>query len=149
MNTFVVGTDGDDSEEALSEIAQFARERGLVDDEYAQALLEREQAYPTGLPLPNRDYGIAIPHANPEYVNEHSLVLSVPDTPVTFDSMDDPAETVDARAILLLVVKDEDEYPDFLSSLISMFQRDSIATLVEDGRAEELLDRIIEECVPE
>ena len=149
MNTFVVDADGTDSQEALAEIAEIAHERGLVNDEYESALLEREETYPTGLDLPNREYGIAIPHANPEYVTEHSLLLSLPDTPVEFASMDDPTKTVDVRVILLLVVKDEEEYPDFLSSLISLFQEDSVASLVEDGRSEALLDRIVTECVPE
>jgi PTS system galactitol-specific IIA component len=134
-------------EGALRELGDHAVEQGYADPAYVEAVVDRESEYPTGLSIPNEAFGLAIPHADPDHVIEEALVLGLPAEPVPFRSMDDPETTVDAEAILLLLVGDTDGYTQFLSNLAALFGESAFTDHVRQGDAESVLSVVRERCL--
>lgn len=133
--------------EALAELAAHARDQGYVEAGYEEALLAREAEFPTGLDVPAAEFGIAIPHADPDHVTEGAVLLGLPERPVPFRSMDDPEEAVDAEAVVLLLVTEEEGYAAFLSNLANLFREDAFVEAVRAGDGEALLDLVVERCL--
>ena len=52
---------------------------------YLEAILEREEKYPTGLHIPQIE--VAIPHADAEWANVPSLTIGLLEHPVPFKPM--------------------------------------------------------------
>lgn len=147
MKTDCVELTAGTDREALEELAAHAAEKGYVVTGYREALLEREAAFPTGLDVPTAEFGVAIPHADPDYVTEQAVLLGLPEEPVEFASMDDPERSVAAEAIVLLLVTDEEGYATFLSNLAELFRDEEFVALVRAGDGEGLLDLLVERCL--
>ena len=142
--------ESDSYEAVLRELGARALEEGYVEEPYVEALLERERAHPTGLWIEREPepFGLAIPHADPEYVNEQAIVLGFPSETATFRSMDDRDRDVEVDVVLLLLVTDTEDYSAFLSNLTTLFQDDEFAesVLEQDGDriVELIVDRVLE-----
>lgn len=66
-----------DQKSVFKEIAQKLFEKGLVTEEYLDNLIDREENYPTALPLSPIDSSlpnIAIPHTESQFVNVTRIV---------------------------------------------------------------------------
>jgi len=147
METQVVHFDADESADALEQLATVAEDNDYVSDDYREALLEREQDFPTGIYIPPLDYGVAIPHADAELVDEQAMVIGLPESPVKFANMENPDEIVDVELVLLLAVADTDGYSEFLSKLVPLFQEESFYDDVRDGNGEAVVERITDTCL--
>jgi PTS system galactitol-specific IIA component len=149
MRTESVAVTGDDDRAVLTRLGEYAVERGYAEAGYVDALLARESDHPTGLDVPTAGFGIAIPHADPDLVSEAAVVVGLPPAgaSVPFRSMDDPETTVDAEAVILLLVTAAEGYATFLSNLASLFQSDEFSALVRERNGEALVDLVVERCV--
>lgn len=97
------------AEELLSMLAARALDAGYVTAGFREALLVRERAYPTGLPLPTP---AAIPHADAEHVTRPGLAVALLDPPVAFGEMGSRGRSVDCTlAVMLLVDSPQDQVP--------------------------------------
>jgi len=134
------------NEDALRQIADHLFRKGYVAHTYADALVQRERSYPTGIQLPS-GLNIALPHADAQHVNRQALVIGVPDRPIQFHLMEDASKVLDAHLILLLVIKNPDGYVKFLANLTLLFQRPEFAQTVKEERYEDLL-RLIAKTMP-
>lgn len=104
-----------DRRELLQKLAQIAFEKGWVKEGFAQALLEREEKYPTGIHA--QGSGIAIPHADAEWTLVPGMVVAILDQPVVFEPMGGQGGEVQARLVFLLLISDPDDHVAFLSAL--------------------------------
>lgn len=147
MHTEHLTLAGESNHDALEELAEFVVERGYATPEYVAALLEREQSYPTGLDIPTTDFGLAIPHADPDHVLEQAIVVGFPDDTVAFRSMDDPEKTVDVDVVVLLLVTETEGYTTFLSNLAKLFQDDEFVRLVRERDGDGLLELVADRCL--
>lgn len=114
-----LGVEGDTRDEVLKNISDELLARGIVKDTFYEALLKRENEYPTGLPI--GDINVAVPHTFPENVNEIAVSVAVPKNPVVFYSMGDPDEEVVVSVICCLALKKIDENVRMLPSLMDFF----------------------------
>ena len=93
MDTIVLDVIGienhNNREKLLSHLARKLYEMSYVDERYLEALLRREQEYPTGLVVKS-DFNVSIPHADVEYVKKEALVVVKTYRRVTFRKMDEP-----------------------------------------------------------
>lgn len=117
----VVGLDAADAETALRALASHAQAAGFVDATYAEALVARERAYPTGLPTV---VPVALPHADPDAVLRGGIGVATFSAPIAFGEMGGSGGTVHARAAILLVLEESHDRTDLLSRLIDVVQRD-------------------------
>lgn len=111
--------------------------RGYVRESYAQALKDREIAYPTGLQVSG---GVAIPHTDASHVLKDALVVTTFDQPIEFGEMGGgPEDTVAASLAFFLVLADGKRHVKFLSTLIKAIQdtefTSAISTIEDDDVA--------------
>lgn len=106
--------------EVLEALGMRAQEAGWATPAFTSALLERERAYPTGLPTP---VSVAIPHADAEHVLRPGLGIATLRNPVSFGEMGGSGERVDARVVVLILVTNPQEQVELLTRLISLFQQ--------------------------
>jgi PTS system galactitol-specific IIA component len=147
MRTEYVDLEAGSYRDVLTHLGKYAVDRGFATEGYVDALLDREAAFPTGLEIPTASFDIAIPHADPEHVLEPALVLALPPDPVPFNDMNDPDDTVEASAVLLLVAGEDDRYATFLSNLANLFQEPGFAAAVEERDADRVLSLVDEVCL--
>jgi PTS system galactitol-specific IIA component len=147
MQTKFVDLDPGPYSDVLTQLGEYAIDRGFATEGYVDALLDREASFPTGLEIPTASFDIAIPHADPEYVLEPALVLALPPEPVPFHDMNDPDDTVEVKAVLLLVAGEDDRYATFLSNLANLFQEPDFAAAVEGRDADRVLSLVDEVCL--
>ena len=77
--------DANDRKDFLSKISKILFEKKYVKEGFDDSIIEREEQYPTGLDF--GEYKIAIPHTNPEYVNEEGIITVKLKKPIIFRDM--------------------------------------------------------------
>ena len=110
--------DGDgEAKDVLSVLAEYAVNNELVKSGYEQALLKREELFPTGIKAKR---GIAIPHADQEYTRKETIIVAVLDKPCVFRAMgggnDVPVE------VLFLLILNNKQQTMALSQIVSFIQ---------------------------
>ena len=80
-------------EDIIQELSKRMKERNLVNADFQEAVLKREQKYPTGLLIGKRN--IAIPHTEPQYVKVPCIGIATLKKSVAFHRMDACDELVD------------------------------------------------------
>jgi PTS system galactitol-specific IIA component len=118
--------EADSAEDALRALAAVLYDDGAVKDTYFDAMMERERAYPTG--LPTEGIKVALPHAGVEHVHYSALAVATLAHPVKFHEMGAPDNELDVEIILMLANADPDEQVQTLRRLVDMF--DEPASLV-------------------
>ncbi len=90
-----------DAQEVIQALSARLFSKGLVTADYAQAVLQRELKFPTGLPTA---IPVAIPHADCEYCRALAMAVATLRTAVQFGEMGEPGSTLDVRIVFLLSV---------------------------------------------
>lgn len=114
-----VGKSFNNAEESITFLSNKLFEKGYTKEGFLEAVLKREQKFPTGLYLGN--INVAIPHTDTKFANKSGLAIAVLQNPVKFRRMDNPTEEIPVHIIFLLVIVEPDEYVRFLSKLTSAF----------------------------
>ncbi len=129
-----VGTD----KEVLRQMATFLYQAGYVEESFIDAIIEREDIFPTG--LPTEGYGVAIPHTDPHHVNEAMIAVATLEKPVNFKVMGNPEEEIEVGIVFMLAMKDSSSQLQLLSNLMCIIQDTILLKKVFDtGSEEELL----------
>ena len=125
--------------ELLRSMAEELRQRGTVKDSFADALLAREEKFPTG--LPTAPIGVAIPHTDVEHVNESFVSVARLDQPIAFHQMGANEQTVEVSLVVMLALADSAAQLPMLQSLIGMFSdAATMSAIVEAKGSRELHD---------
>lgn len=115
-------------QEILSRMAELLAGRGYVKESYFDALMAREEKFPTG--LMTKVTGAAIPHTDPEHVNIPAVAVATLQEPVNFRAMDDPDKDVPVELIMMLAIKDPDSQIKTLQKIMFILQNaDTLTTL--------------------
>lgn len=105
----------------LKQIAAQLLELGYVYPSFEQALLEREEKYPTG--LPSVPEGVAMPHVDAEHVKKSAIVTVLLREPVEFMLMGGPVgQAVSCRCLFVLLINECNEHLKTLSRFIRVIQ---------------------------
>jgi galactitol PTS system EIIA component len=106
--------------DVLRELGGRAEDAGFAGPGFTDALVAREQTAPTGLPTV---VPVAIPHVDPQLVLRSGIGVVRLAAPVPWGEMGAPdAGTVDAVAVLLLLVGQAHTQVDVLSRLMQVLQ---------------------------
>jgi len=98
-----VGVEANDNKGIISYGANLLHENGYVNDGYLDAVLKREEEFPTG--LLGKGMGIAIPHTNAEYTIKPALCIMIPKEKVVFHRMDIKEDLIDVQVVMMIAVK--------------------------------------------
>lgn len=132
---------GETWEELLRNVASRLLAANVVTEGYADALIERETNYPTGLPIGN--INLALPHTYPQYIREHAVAIAVPSHPIRFRSMEDSEETVEVSLLVCPLLEKMDENIKLLPSLMKFFTNEqTLSELVTASSAEAIYARL-------
>lgn len=115
----VLDADVTDASAAIRLLAERAVAEGVAHPSYVEAVLSREEDYPTGLPLP---VPAAIPHVGAEHVLRPALGALVPRTPLVFGEMGSRDRTVEVRLVLMLFVTDPKAQVPLLGQVIGILR---------------------------
>ena len=72
-----------DKFEAFNLLYRKLYENNYVKETYINGITEREKNYPTGIDL-QKDYNVAIPHTESEYVLKSAVCIAILDKPIIF-----------------------------------------------------------------
>jgi len=117
----IIGLQAKSKEDVIRHLAALLQERGYVTDDYADAVLERERGFPTG--LPTVDVHVAIPHTDTSHCLKPGIAVAILAQPVEFGEMATRDKTLFVDIVFLLAITDPKEQVKWLQSLIGMFQR--------------------------
>lgn len=119
-----------DSQQALTFLAEQLFSKGYVSKTYIQAVLDREKEFPTGLAF--EDYGIAIPHADTEFVKNTKIAVLTLEEPVDFIQMTTSDKKVKVQLIIMLALNEAHAHVEMLQKLMTLLQdKKSVSTILE------------------
>ena len=138
-----------DNYDAINQTAKILLNTGLVKESYIEAIKKRDESFPTGLKFEN--YGIAIPHTDPEHVINEAILINILEKPVKFEQMASEGLYTDVNIIVMLAIKNKENQVPYLQALIELFQdKEKVNTLLEcknDDIIEETFNKYLKESI--
>lgn len=132
-----LGKEFKDKKEAITFLTKNLRMKGYVKESYEEALLEREENYPTG--LDTEKIKVAIPHTDAVHVEKPAIAVMTLKEPIMFQNMADPSESLPVKLIFMLAVKDPKEQVPLLTKLMSIFsEADILETIYQINTTEDM-----------
>lgn len=120
------------SADAISFLVKKLVNRGIVTNQYENAILEREADYPTGIKTDS--INIAIPHADYSQVNESVLAVLVSETPIEFNRMEEPEETIGVNIVILMAIDSPHGHLEVLAKLGDLFSKKDVLTSIYEQK---------------
>ncbi len=117
----ILGMEAGDAREVIQALSRRLHVAGFVRDTFADAVWQREQTNPTGLPLAGEIH-VAIPHADIEHVIAPALAVATLVRPVVFRNMVNPEEEVHASIVIVMALHEAHAQVEMLQQLASLFQ---------------------------
>lgn len=109
-----------DRDQVFDVMSDELEQKGVVKKSFRNAIEKREENYPTGLSLAS-GIGVAIPHTDPEYINENQIGFISLKNPVEFRQMGSETETVSVRLVFVLCLKEAHKQLSMLQNLMGLF----------------------------
>ncbi|WP_199860670.1 PTS sugar transporter subunit IIA [Oceanobacillus damuensis] len=116
--TFLI--EENEQKQVLEKLADELHEKGYVKETFKQAVLDREEKFPTGLLIDG--IGVAIPHTDSIHVNKATIAVCILKEPVLFQHMVAKGEVVQVHLIFMLVIQDSSNQVHVLQSIINLLQ---------------------------
>lgn len=106
--------------EAICELSKLLQKKGYVKESFPQAVADREEHFPTG--LPTSLYGVAIPHTDSHHVLRTGIAVGILKHPTEFTIMGTTDQIVQVEVVLLLAIQDPAGHIQVLQQLMEVFQ---------------------------
>ena len=114
-----------DSKEVITHLGKLLFDAGYVRETFVDAALDRERRLPTGLPL-SGDVNAAIPHTEVEHVLKPGLAMATLATPVTFQNMVSPDETVPCQLVFVMALDQPKAQIEMLQEIAGILQNPEV-----------------------
>ncbi|AOT72632.1 PTS sugar transporter subunit IIA [Geosporobacter ferrireducens] len=131
--------------EVLRQMATLLYQAGYVEDSFIDAIIQREDIFPTGLPI--ESYGVAIPHTDPHHVNKPMIAVATLEKPVNFSVMGNPEEKTEVGIVFMLAMKNSSSQLQLLSNLMNVIQDTMLLKKIYKTRNEKELLEILNHVV--
>ncbi|WP_099222992.1 PTS sugar transporter subunit IIA [Listeria costaricensis] len=134
-----VKTNCHDQQEVFQTVAASGQEHGYVTASFLEKLADREEVFPTGLKLDG--YGVALPHTDPECVNEQFIAVLTTESGIPFNLMEDKNQSVKAEVIFVLGLNEPHSQLQVLQQLMGIIQdKENISALLEAKNEADIID---------
>jgi galactitol PTS system EIIA component len=120
------------NKESLTKMGSYMINLNWAIDGYIEALIERENKFPTGLNT-KKNIGVAIPHADPLWVKKPAIILGRLKRPIPFASMENNNENVNVNLIFLLSLLSGETHLTLLSALVKVISDDKCLVDILDN----------------
>lgn len=129
--------------ELFEVMADKLKNKGFVNEKYLDGLIKREKVFPTGLQL--EDYGVSIPHTDPETVKKDFIAIVRPRSPISFSLMEDNDKKASMDLCFFIGLRDGKKSPAALMELISLIQNHKlILSVLNENNKEKIIEKIQE-----
>lgn len=126
-----------DKQEVISRLADALFAAGKVRDTYKQAVLAREEVYPTGLPL--GEYNIAMPHTFAEHVIEPVIAVARLKKPVDFLEMGTADVHLPVSLVMMMAISNPQEQVGLLRRILRLLSdEETLQTVMASADTEEM-----------
>ncbi|MED3668584.1 PTS sugar transporter subunit IIA [Geobacillus kaustophilus] len=112
--------EAENNEEVLAKMARNLANKSLVKESYIHAVIERERAFPTG--LPTQGVSVAIPHTDVEHVIQKAISVATLKQPVPFAVMGENDRTTPVQIVFMLAMNEAHTQPTLLQKLMQLIQ---------------------------
>lgn len=130
------------NKEVLSNLADYLIEEKMVKPSFKNAVLEREDSYPTGLQFDG--YGIALPHTDSEHVIKSQIAIMTLEKPVKFIEMASSDKEIDVKTIFMLALKDSNQHIKILQKVMELLQdKEAMSKIESFDDSKESVDKLI------
>ena len=130
-----------DRKDFFSKISKILLEKKYVKEGFDDSIIEREEKYPTGLDF--GEYKIAIPHTDPEYVNEEGIVTVKLKNPIIFRDMGLDENDLEVSVIFVLLVQKGEEQVNLLTKLMFLLEQKEVYNAIRNASDKEEILRIL------
>lgn len=131
-----------DTKDIVCVLGKHLFDAGYTKESFIQAAIDRENEMPTGLPL-NGSYNAAIPHTDIEHVIKPGVAFATLKSPVTFQNMAVPDDSVEVSLVFLLALDQPKAQIGMLQEIAGILQDPHlIEDLMNTSECEEVV-RII------
>lgn len=93
---------------------------GMVVSDFADHVIEREQNFPTGLPV--EPVGVAIPHTDHKFVLQNAISIGILAESVSFGDMGGEPEPVPVRVVFMLALGESNKQLNVLGWVMDVIQ---------------------------
>ena len=128
----LLDADVNSAEDCIRLMAGLFEEHGYVKPGYGDAVVKREEEYPTG--LPGKEMNLAIPHTNNLLVNRPAVGVIVPRRPVKFAMMGMKETLLPCELIMPLVVQDSKRQIQMLKKMMKIIQDGALLRRIKDSK---------------
>lgn len=118
--------------ELLTNLSRVMYEMGYVKDSFLEAVLEREENYPTG--LPTNMIKIAVPHTDRGHVNKPGILIASLKEPVKFKDMGNGVDDIPVELVFMLSINTPNEHVLVLQQIIGLFCNDDALEQLKEAR---------------
>lgn len=129
----------------INELGQLMLGKNYVKKSYIDAVLKRESSLPTGLNIGN--ICVAIPHTDPVHVITPAIAVGILNTPVKFQSMISPDQSLLVKLVFMLAVKNPQKQVELLKKLMSLFKDIAILQQIEQAKDKKTIVEILEKAI--
>lgn len=132
-----------DSKEVLSSLSDCLIEEKMVKPSFKNAVLERENSYPTGLQFDG--YGIALPHTDSEHVIKSQIAIMTLEKSVKFVEMASSDKEIDVKNIFMLALKDSNQHIKILQKVMELLQdKEAMSKIESFDDSKENVEKLVE-----
>lgn len=132
-------------EAVLRFLAKKLVDRNFVEQSFTEAILKREEEYPTGLYL--GDTNVAVPHADYHKVKASKVVVCTLKKEVVFKRMDDPAEELPVKMVIMLALNEPHGHLEMLQKIMGLIQNKEIMKDLVQGKSADYIYKILSEKI--
>ena len=126
-----VNAEAADRDQVLTAMAHQLDESGVTNAGFLEALLKREENYPTGLPISG---GVAIPHTDPQYV---------------FGQMGGSEEDeVSVSVVILMALSNADDHLSMLQNIVKSIQDGDLMKTIRNAAEPEEIVSLVRAMIP-
>lgn len=112
-----------------------------AEEGYVEALIKREQEFPTGLVI--QEIGIAIPHTDARYVKKEGIALAVLKNPVNFYRMGREEEMIKVQLVFMLAIENPESHLNYLQRILGIIRdTDVLKKLMKAKEKKEVIEII-------
>ncbi|MBP2100509.1 PTS sugar transporter subunit IIA [Enterococcus rivorum] len=133
--------DCQDKQELLTKMSSVLISEGFVKESYQEAVIAREEEFPTG--LPTKGISVAIPHTDSIHVKREGVLVGVLERPITFEVMASRQEYVEVEIVFMLAIKEPNNQVLMLQKLISLCQNETDLMMIKAGEELEKIDQLL------
>jgi galactitol PTS system EIIA component len=134
----------DNSTDVIKEMGTRLTKAGLVNDQFINAVINREKEYPTGLPT---KIPVSLCHTDPQYVLKSFLTLATLEKPIAFHEMGNPTVVQNVKIVFVLGVKEKKEQVSVLKNIMNLLHNENLLKSICDSKSTSEIKEILIENI--